>query len=46
MISLPDGFRPEGIATGRGTSGCVGSQADGALHRGDLLTGRVAVFVP
>jgi sugar lactone lactonase YvrE len=46
VISLPDGFRPEGIATGRGTSFYVGSQVDGAIYRGDLLTGRGAVFVP
>ena len=46
VVSLPDGFRPEGIATGRGTSFYVGSQVDGAIYRGDLLTGRGAVFVP
>lgn len=46
VISLPDGFRPEGIATGRGTNFYVGSQVDGAIYRGDLLTGRGAVFVP
>jgi sugar lactone lactonase YvrE len=46
VISIPDGFRPEGIATGRGTSFYVGSQVDGAIYRGNLLTGRGAVFVP
>lgn len=46
VIQLPDGFRPEGIATGRGTSFYVGSQIDGAIYRGDLLTGRGAVLVP
>jgi sugar lactone lactonase YvrE len=46
VISLPDGFRPEGIATGRGPSFYVGSQVDGAIYRGDLLTGRGAGFVP
>jgi sugar lactone lactonase YvrE len=46
VISLPTGFRPEGIATGRGTSFFVGSQVDGAIYRGDLLTGRGAVFIP
>ena len=46
VISLPDGFRPEGIATGRGTNFYVGSQVDGAIYRGNLLTGRGAVFVP
>jgi len=46
VISLPDGFRPEGIATGRGTGFYVGSQVDGAIYRGNLLTGRGAVFIP
>jgi sugar lactone lactonase YvrE len=46
VIALPQGFRPEGIATGRGTAFFVGSQVDGAIYRGDLLTGRGAVFVP
>jgi sugar lactone lactonase YvrE len=46
VISLPDGFRPEGIATGRGATFYVGSQVDGAIYRGSLLTGRGAVFVP
>jgi sugar lactone lactonase YvrE len=46
VIQLPDGFRPEGIATGRGTDFYVGSQVDGAIYRGDLRTGRGAVFVP
>jgi hypothetical protein len=46
VISLPDGFRPEGIATGRGTTFYVGSQVDGAIYRGNLLTGRGEVFIP
>ena len=46
MISLPDGFRPEGIATGRGATFYAGSQVDGAIYRGSLLTGLGAVFVP
>jgi sugar lactone lactonase YvrE len=46
VISLPNGFRPEGIATGRGTSFYVGSQVDGAIYRGNLLTGQGAVFIP
>ena len=40
VISLPDGFRPEGIATGRGTTFYVGSLGDGAIYRGSVLTGR------
>lgn len=46
VISLPDGWQPEGIATGRGTSFYVGSLADGAIYRGSVLTGRGAVLVP
>lgn len=46
VISLPDGFRPEGIATGRGATFYAGSQVDGAIYRGSLLTGLGAVFVP
>ncbi len=46
VIDLPDGFQPEGIATGRGTTFFVGSLADGAVYRGDLRTGRGQVLVP
>ncbi len=46
VISLPDGFRPEGITSGRGTSFYVGSLADGAIYRGDARTGKGAVFIP
>jgi sugar lactone lactonase YvrE len=46
IISLPDGFQPEGITTGRGTSFYDGSVATGAIFRGDLATGRGAVLVP
>jgi sugar lactone lactonase YvrE len=45
IIDLPNGWRPEGIATGRGTSFYVGSLANGAIFRGDLRTGLGAVFV-
>ncbi len=45
-IPLPNGFRPEGLTIGRGTSFYVGSLVDGAVYRGDLLTGRGAVLVP
>lgn len=38
-IGLPDGFAPEGIAIGRGTTFYVGSIPTGALYRGDLRTG-------
>jgi hypothetical protein len=39
LIQLPNGWRPEGIAEGRGTSFCVGSLVNGAIYRGDLRTG-------
>jgi hypothetical protein len=43
-INLPDGFFPEGIESGRGTSVFVGSLVDGAIWRGDLRTGTGGVF--
>lgn len=46
VIALPDGFQPEGISTGRGSSFYVGSLADGSIYRGDLRTGEGAEFVP
>lgn len=45
-IALPDGWRPEGIAAGRGATFYVGSLASGAVYRGDFRTGRGAVFIP
>jgi hypothetical protein len=49
-ITLPDGFRPEGIAIGNGTTFYVGSipslVSTGAIYRGDLRTGEGAVFIP
>jgi hypothetical protein len=44
-IDLPDGFFPEGIESGRGTSYFVGSLLDGSIWRGDLRTGSGAVLV-
>jgi sugar lactone lactonase YvrE len=46
VIPLPDGFRPEGIAVGRGTDFFVGSIPTGAIYHGDLRTGEGAVLVP
>jgi sugar lactone lactonase YvrE len=46
QIDLPDGFAPEGIAIGRGTTFYVGSIPTGAVYRGDLRTGSGAVLVP
>jgi hypothetical protein len=43
-IDLPNGFFPEGIENGRGTSFFVGSMVDGAIWRGDLRTGSGAVL--
>jgi sugar lactone lactonase YvrE len=45
-IRLPDGFQPEGIAAGRGTSLYVGSIPTGAVWKGDARTGRGDVLVP
>ncbi len=45
VIDLPDGFQPEGISTGRGTSFYVGSLVDGAIYRGDVRTGEGALLV-
>ena len=46
VISLPNGWRPEGIVIGRGTTFYVGSLADGAIWRGNLRTGEGSVLVP
>jgi sugar lactone lactonase YvrE len=43
-IALPDGFKPEGIATGPDGVAYVGSLADGDILRVDLTTGRGHVF--
>ena len=46
VIALPDGFQPEGITSGRGTTFYVGSLVDGAVYRGDARTGEGSVVVP
>jgi sugar lactone lactonase YvrE len=43
-IDLPNGFFPEGIESGHGTSFFVGSLLDGTIWRGDLRTGMGAVL--
>jgi hypothetical protein len=43
-INLPDGFFPEGIESGRGTSFFVGSLIDGGIWRGNLRTGSRALL--
>lgn len=39
LIALPDGFQPEGIAIGNGSTAYVGSLADGDVYVFDLRTG-------
>jgi sugar lactone lactonase YvrE len=46
LIRLPDGWQPEGIAAGRGTSLYVGSIPTGAIWKGDARTGEGDVLVP
>src|SRR3990172_8557800 len=45
IIDLPLGFRPEGIAVGRGSTFFTGSLADGRVLRGDLRTGEIEGLV-
>jgi sugar lactone lactonase YvrE len=45
IIPLPDGWQPEGIAVGRGTTFYAGSLANGAIYRGDLRSGDGSVLV-
>ncbi|MEA2650725.1 MAG: hypothetical protein QOI85_446 [Chloroflexota bacterium] len=44
-LELPDGFAPEGIATGRGHSFYAGSLAGAGIVRGDYRTGDTAPLV-
>ena len=46
VIALPNGFQPEGIATGTGTTFYVGSIPTGAVVAGDYRTGDVDPLVP
>jgi hypothetical protein len=45
-IALPDEFRPEGIASGKGDSFYVGSIPQGAVFKGSYRTGEGEVLVP
>lgn len=45
LISLPDGFQPEGIAVGYGTTFYAGSIPTGAIYQGDLRTGEGHILV-
>jgi sugar lactone lactonase YvrE len=44
-IPLPNGFQPEGIAIGNGTTFYVGSIPTGAVYSGDLRTGTGKILV-
>jgi hypothetical protein len=44
-IPLPNGWLPEGIATGTGTTIYSGSRADGSIWKGDLRTGEGEILV-
>lgn len=46
VIALPDGWLPEGIAVGKGSTFYSGSRANGAIYRGDLRTGEGSIFAP
>jgi sugar lactone lactonase YvrE len=46
LIRLPDGWQPEGIAAGRGSSLYVGSIPTGAIWKADARTGQGEVLVP
>ena len=45
VIQLPNGWQPEGIAVGNGTTFYVGSIPTGAVYRGDLRTGKGTTLV-
>lgn len=45
VLALPDGFAPEGVASGRGRSLYVGSLVDGAVWQVDARTGRGSPLV-
>lgn len=44
-LPLPDGWLPEGIATGTGSTIYSGSRADGSIWKGDLRTGEGEILV-
>jgi sugar lactone lactonase YvrE len=46
VIALPDGWLPEGIAVGKGSTFYSGSRANGAIYRGDLRSGEGSIFAP
>lgn len=46
IVALPDGFSPEGMAFGTGTTVYVGSIMTGAVWRGDVRGGTGKLLVP
>jgi sugar lactone lactonase YvrE len=46
IVPLPNGFRPEGIASGYGSDLYAGSLATGAIYKADARTGQGAILVP
>lgn len=46
LISLPNGWRPEGITVGNGPVAYAGSLATGAIYRVNLVTGEGEITVP
>jgi sugar lactone lactonase YvrE len=45
VIALPNGFGPEGVAMGRGTTIYAGSIATGAIYQADVRTGEGRLLV-
>ena len=45
VIALPNGFQPEGIATGKRHTFFVGSRATGAIYKGSLRSGKGEILV-
>ena len=45
-VALPNGFRPEGVTSGPGTTFYAGSVSDGRIWRGDLRTGTGSLLLP
>ena len=46
QIDLPDGWSPEGITAGRGSTVYVGSLAGGGIWEGDVRAGTGSVLFP
>ncbi len=46
LIPLPNGFAPEGIASGNGTTFYAGSLADGTIIKGDYRSGVLDTLLP